>query len=242
MSASIVGENVWVEFPIYESSNRSIKKAMVSLATGGKFGSDAHSRTVITALQDLNFRFEDGDRVALTGHNGTGKTTLLRTLAGVYAPTRGVIRTRGKIASLLDVTMGLDMDANGFENIHLRGTLDGLSPSRIRDKVEEIADFSGLADFLRLPVRTYSSGMLLRLGFAISTSIDADILVMDEWLSVGDAEFQAKATKRLDILVGRASIVVIATHDAALVQKVCTREFSMQQGKIVGEYYINRPR
>ena len=151
-------------------------------------------------------RFTEGERVGLIGHNGSGKTTLLRTLSGVYAPVRGELKVQGKIASLLDVSMGLDPDATGFENIYLRGILDGLKPARIRSKIDEIADFSELGDYLNLPVRTYSSGMMLRLAFAISTSVEADILIMDEWLSVGDAEFSIKAAERLEGLVGKASI------------------------------------
>lgn len=210
----------------------------MNLTTGGRIGQDAGKHAIVRALDDLNFEFADGERVGLVGHNGSGKTTLLRTLSGVYEPVRGKLKVHGKIASLLDVSMGLDPDATGFENIYLRGILDGLSPSRIRSKIDEIADFSDLGEYLNLPVRTYSSGMMLRLAFAISTSVEADILIMDEWLSVGDAEFSAKAARRLDTLVGSASIVVIATHDPTLVARVCTRKISLEHGKIVADELI----
>ncbi|KVC81794.1 sugar ABC transporter ATP-binding protein [Burkholderia ubonensis] len=235
MSSSIVAEGIFVEFPIYENSHRSLKKAVLNLTTGGRIGQDAGKHTIVRALDDLSFEFTDGARVGLVGHNGSGKTTLLRTLSGVYEPVRGKLKVHGKVASLLDVSMGLDPDATGFENIYLRGILDGLSPSRIRSKIDEIADFSDLGEYLNLPVRTYSSGMMLRLAFAISTSVEADILIMDEWLSVGDAEFSAKAARRLETLVGNASIVVIATHDPALVARVCTRKISLEHGKIVAD-------
>lgn len=241
MSASIVARDICVEFPIYENSHRSLKKAVLNLTTGGRIGQDAGKHTVVTALDSLNFQFVDGERVGLVGHNGSGKTTLLRALSGVYAPVRGELVTRGKIASLLDVSMGLDPDATGFENIYLRGILDGLSPARIRSKVDDIATFSELGNYLNLPVRTYSSGMMLRLAFAISTSVEADILIMDEWLSVGDASFQEKAAKRLESLVGRASILVVATHDSTLIAKICTRQISMEHGRIIADETVVKP-
>jgi lipopolysaccharide transport system ATP-binding protein len=235
MSSSIAAEGIVVEFPIFENSHRSLKKAVLNLTTGGRIGQDAGRHTVVRALDELTFSFSDGERIGLVGHNGSGKTTLLRTLTGVYEPVRGKLQVRGRIASLLDVSMGLDPDATGFENIYLRGILDGLKPARIRSKIDEIADFSELGDYLNLPVRTYSSGMMLRLAFSMSTSIDADILIMDEWLSVGDADFRAKAAQRLETLVGNASIVVIASHEPGLVQRVCTRKISLEHGKIVSD-------
>ncbi|CAB3776339.1 Vitamin B12 import ATP-binding protein BtuD [Paraburkholderia caffeinitolerans] len=235
MSSSIVAREISVAFPIYENSHRSLKKAVLNLTTGGRIGQDAGRHAVVTALDTLSFSIHDGERVGLVGHNGSGKTTLLRTLSGVYAPVSGSLEMRGKVASLLDVSMGLDPDATGFENIYLRGILDGLKPATIRSKVDEIADFSELGEYLNLPVRTYSSGMMLRLAFAISTSVEADILIMDEWLSVGDADFSAKARKRLDVLVGNASILIVATHDPKLISRVCTRRIEMQHGRIVSD-------
>ncbi|KWK82680.1 ABC transporter ATP-binding protein [Burkholderia ubonensis] len=232
-SSSIVAQDIVVEFPIYENSHRSLKKAVLNLTTGGRIGQDAGKHAVVRALDTLSFNFQHGDRIGLLGHNGSGKTTLLRTLSGVYAPVRGELHVRGKIASLLDVSMGLDPDATGFENIYLRGILDGLKPARIRSKIDEIADFSELGEYLNLPVRTYSSGMMLRLAFAISTSVEADILIMDEWLSVGDAAFSAKAAQRLETLVDQSSILILATHDPGLVSRVCTRQLLLEHGKIV---------
>jgi lipopolysaccharide transport system ATP-binding protein len=235
MTSSIIANNLTVEFPIFENSHRSLKKKMLHLTTGGIIGNDAGSHPVVTALSDLSFNFKDGDRVGLVGHNGSGKTTLLRTLSGIYAPTRGELKLRGRTASLLDISLGVDPDATGFENIYLRGIMNGFKPSRIRDKVDEIADFTQLGEYLNLPVRTYSSGMMLRLTFAISTSIEADILIMDEWLSVGDAEFQDKAAKRLKSLVDKASILVIASHSPALIKSVCTRQIQLEHGHIVSD-------
>jgi lipopolysaccharide transport system ATP-binding protein len=153
------------------------------------------------------------------GPNGAGKSTLLRTLAGVYFPTSGTIEVQGRIASLIDISLGMDVEATGFENIRMRGIMMGLSLKQIKSMEEEIADFSGLGDFLHLPIRTYSTGMNMRLGFAVSTAVDADIILMDEWLSVGDSEFIQKAEKRLENFIGRSSILVIASHSEDLIQK-----------------------
>lgn len=238
MNKFIEARDLTIEFPIFENSHRSLKKAVLNLSTGGKIGQDAGHHPVVTALDGLNFSFDEGSRVGLLGHNGSGKTTLLRVLAGVYAPVRGGLKIQGRIASLLDVSMGLDHDATGFENIYLRGILDGLSPTRIKNKTDEIADFTELGDYLNLPVRTYSSGMMLRLAFAISTSIEADILIMDEWLSVGDQSFGLKATKRLDELIGKSSILVLASHDRALIERVCNRKISLEHGRIISDEQI----
>lgn len=240
MNAFIDSRGVTVEFPIYENSHRSLKKKVFNLTTGGRIGSDAGKHPVVRALDQITFTFEHGERVGLTGHNGSGKTTLLRVLSGVYAPVHGSLDVRGKIASLLDVSMGLDPDATGFENIYLRGIMDGLKPSVIRDKIDDIADFTELDEYLNLPVRTYSSGMMLRLAFAISTSVEADILIMDEWLSVGDAQFSAKAADRLEKLVSKAGILVIASHDPMLIERVCTRHIHLEHGKIISDEIIVR--
>ena len=241
MSISISARDLIVEFPIFENSHRSLKKTVFNLSTGGRIAQDAARHPVVTALDGLNFVFNEGDRVGLVGHNGSGKTTLLRVLSGVYAPTHGDLQIRGKTTSLLDVSMGLDPDATGFENIYLRGILDGLQPRAIRDKVDEIADFSELGEYLNLPVRTYSSGMMLRLAFAISTSVDADILIMDEWLSVGDESFSAKAAVRLDSLVNKASILILASHSPDLINRICNRKIRLEHGKVIESIDLTKP-
>lgn len=240
MNAAINAEDLLVQFPIYENSHRSLKNKVLNISTGGRIGSDAAKHPVVKALDGLTFSIRHGERVGLSGHNGSGKTTLLRVLSGVYSPVRGRISVTGKIASLLDVSMGLDPDATGYENIYLRGLIDGLKPAAIREKVDEIAEFTGLGDYLDLPVRTYSSGMMVRLAFAISTNIEADVLLMDEWLSVGDADFRAKATDRLDSIVSKASILVIASHDPTLIERMCTRKIHLEHGQIVSDEPVIR--
>lgn len=235
MNAHISVRNISVEFPIYENSHRSLKKKVLNLTTGGRIGNDAGKHPVVRALDCLSFEFGHGERVGLTGHNGSGKTTLLRVLSGVYSPVNGVLDVNGRIASLIDVSMGLDPDATGFENIYLRGIMEGLKPARIRSKIDEIADFTDLGEYLNLPIRTYSSGMMLRLAFAISTSVEADILIMDEWLSVGDASFKAKATARLDSLISNAAILVIASHEPKLISRICTRRILLEHGRVVSD-------
>ena len=234
MQKIISAENLTIEFPVFENSHRSLKNAVINASTGGRIGQSAR-HPVITALDNLNFTFEEGSRIGLLGHNGSGKTTLLRVLSGIYAPVRGRLIVHGRTAPLLDVSMGLDVDATGFENIYLRGILDGMRPTRIRSKIDEIADFTELGEYLNLPVRTYSSGMMLRLAFAISTSIEADILIMDEWLSVGDQSFAVKASKRLEELVGKSSILVVASHDQSLIDRICNRKIKLEHGRIISD-------
>ncbi|GHA73812.1 sugar ABC transporter ATP-binding protein [Formosimonas limnophila] len=233
MTAHIIAKDVGVEFPIFNSSHRSLKKSILNVTTGGRVAQDTKNHVVVRALDDINLNIQPGDRVGLVGHNGSGKTTLLRVLSGVYAPVSGLLDVKGKIATLLDISLGMDGEATGYENIRVRGLLMGLSVVEIDALTDEIAEFTGLGDYLNMPMRTYSSGMAVRLGFAVSTSIRADIILMDEWLSVGDAEFQEKASERLNHMVNQASILVLASHSMELVEKTCNKIVHMEHGKIV---------
>lgn len=219
-----------VEFPIYTNVHRSLKAAVLNATTGGRVAQDSAHRVTVRALDHVSFELRAGDRVGLVGHNGSGKTTLLRALSGVYEPTSGIIEVHGRVATLIDLQLGIDPEASGYENITLRGVLAGLTPRDIRRKMAEIAEFTELGDYLAMPVRTYSSGMMLRLAFAVSTSVEADILLMDEWLSVGDAEFSKKAATRLERLVDNTPILVLASHNLELVEKVCNRIFRLEHG------------
>jgi len=224
--------NVTVEFPIYNAHGRSLKRSLVSITTGGHLGLGKNDRVVVKALENINLQFEHGDRVALIGHNGAGKTTMLRVLAGVYEPTGGQLISSGKIAALSDIMLGIDMESTGHENISIRGRLLGLSQKEVDARRGEIAEFSGLGEYLDIPVRTYSSGMVLRLAFAVSTSVVPDILLLDEWISAGDATFLAKAEERLNRLVGETGILVLATHSLTLAQRVCNRAVWMEHGSV----------
>lgn len=234
--AHIHASGVVIEFPLFGSIHRSLKSTVLHVATGGRLATDAAHRMVVRALDGVSFDIRPGDRVGLVGHNGAGKTTLLRALSGVYEPIRGVLDISGRVASLLDLHLGVDPDASGLENIQLRGVLAGLQPAEIRAKTAEIAQFTELGQYLDMPVRTYSSGMQLRLLFAVVTSIDADILLMDEWLSVGDAEFAKKASQRLEELVERTPILVLASHSLELIHKVCNRILRLEHGALVEEW------
>lgn len=230
--ASIRISDLTVELPVYGVDSRSLKKE-VARAVGGRFGADRAGHTVVRALDGLNLELRPGDRLGLIGGNGAGKTTLLRVLAGAYPPTQGRVEITGKVNALLDVGIGLDPAATGYENIYMRGLLNGLTRAEVDARIDEIASFSELGDFLRFPLKTYSAGMQARLAFAVATSMEADILLMDEWLAVGDADFRAAAHDRLAALVDRASILVLASHDSTIIESLCNRTIRLAQGRVV---------
>ena len=232
MSVHIKGENICVDYPIFNGPHRSLKKNLLRVATGGRISRDAGRGVTVRALDGIDLEIREGERIGLTGHNGSGKSTLLRVLAGVYEPTGGRLEVHGRVASLLDISIGMDVEASGLENIFLKGLLLGFSRNDIQKKVEEIMDFSGLGEYIDMPVRTYSSGMVMRLAFSIATSIEADILLMDEWLSVGDADFVKKAEDRLKSLIHQTPILVIASHSKEILQEVCSRVLRLEGGRI----------
>jgi lipopolysaccharide transport system ATP-binding protein len=184
--------------------------------------------TSITALSNVSLNLKDGDRLGVMGPNGAGKSTLLRTIAGIYEPTSGSIDVKGKIASLIDISLGMNPEATGYENIRMRGIMMGLSLNEIKSLEEEIADFTELGSFLKMPTHTYSTGMHMRLGFAVSTSVPADIILMDEWLSVGDNDFMVKAERRLQNYIEKSSILVIASHSENLISKLTNQVIRLE--------------
>ncbi|MBN8748136.1 Teichoic acids export ATP-binding protein TagH [Xylophilus ampelinus] len=232
MSALISLQDVSVSFPIYGAGAASLKKTLAASVTGGRFGKET-GVTVVQALSGINIELKAGDRLGLVGHNGAGKSTLLRTLAGVYEPTAGRFVRQGSVTSLIDPALGIEADATGLENIMLRGLVMGLSKREIDRKAPEIVEFSGLGEYINMPVRTYSTGMMMRLAFSISTSVQADILLMDEWLSVGDAEFTEKAEKRMRDVVAGSGILVLASHSPDLIAKECNKVVHLAHGQIV---------
>lgn len=229
--AHILFDHVCVDFPIYNAKNRSLKNTVMQAATGGKVSFGAEG-TIIRSLDDVSFTLKDGDRVGLVGHNGAGKSTLLRALSRVYEPTSGYAQIEGEIGSLVDISLGIDAEATGRENIFIRGALLGLRRKEIENRFDEIVEFSELGSFVDMPVRTYSSGMHLRLAFAVATIIRPEILLMDEWLSVGDASFNAKAESRLTELVQSSRILVIASHSRELIEKTCNRALWFEHGRL----------
>ena len=224
--------NVCVDLPVFELSGRSLKMHLARLGRRGRIGKDNDGVVVVRALDDLTLTLQEGDRVGLIGRNGAGKSTLLRVLAGIYAPTAGRIYSRGRIVPLLDISLGMDELSTGRQNLRLRGLLLGMSDSEIRRKMDEIAAFTELGDHLDLPLRTYSSGMRLRLAFAVSTAVDADILLLDEVIGVGDASFMKKAEGRMLDLQSRAKIVVLASHSDIVIRQMCNKALWMDRGRL----------
>lgn len=230
--ALIEFSNVCVDFPVYNAHSRSLKKRLIQVATGGQLGADPQGHIVVRALENLNFTFSDGARIGLVGHNGAGKSTLLRLLSGVYEPTSGIKRIEGKRGSLIDISLGIDPEATGRENIFLRSSLLGIPLSEINAKLDSIIEFSELGDFIDMPLRTYSTGMHLRLAFAVSTIVRPEILIMDEWLAVGDEGFKHKAEARMTELVQSTNILIIASHSKELIANTCNRVLWLEHGRI----------
>lgn len=230
--AQITFNNVSIEFPIYNATGRSLTSSILKVTTGGKLDADPNGRVLVKALTDVSFSLREGDKVALLGHNGAGKSTMLRALGRVYAPTKGTAEIVGEVGSLIDISLGINPEATGRENVYIRGQLLGLAKQQISDMYSEIVEFAELGDFMEMPVRTYSTGMHLRLAFAVSTVVRPEILLMDEWLSVGDADFQHKAEERLRDLISGTKILAIATHSRELVESVCNRAIWLEHGLI----------
>ena len=229
--AEIGMDGVTVELPVFSARARSLRKAFVHRGTGGLVGADGGTLTV-RALDGVSLAFGDGDRVGVLGGNGAGKTTLLRVLAGVYEPTAGRVWADGRIGSLLDVTLGFDDEASGHQNILTCGLLVGLSLAEVRERAGEIAAFTELGDYLAMPVHTYSTGMRFRLGFAVCTSFEPEILLMDEWMVVGDRAFLEKAYRRLEAFAGGAGVVVLVSQDLEMLRRGCSTAVLLDAGRV----------
>ena len=233
MSALIL-ENVCVSFPIF-GSQPTLRKALFERTIGGLIGHEERrrNRVVVKALDTVSLNLEDGDRLGLIGHNGAGKSTLLRVMAGIYEPVSGTVRASGKITPLLEVLPGLDGEDTGYDNIVSSGLMLGMYHTQIEDCISDIEEFTELGEYLSLPVRTYSAGMVTRLGFALATTIDPDILLIDEGIGAGDQRFADRAEKRLDALIGRSRILVISSHADGLIRQFCDKVALMQEGRII---------
>jgi ABC-2 type transport system ATP-binding protein len=232
---SINVDHVSVIFPIFDAGGRSLKSRVVSATTGGRIGASASRTPQVVALDGVSVQLDHGDRVGVIGHNGAGKTTLLRVMAGIYEPCSGKVSVEGRVAPLFDIAHGIDPESTGYENIRLRGLLLGMMPDEISQRSDEIAEFTGLGDFLRMPLRTYSVGMNARLAFAVSTAINPDILLLDEGIVAGDTAFMEKADKRLEVLVSRTGLLVLASHSETMLRKMCNKGIVMNRGKIAYE-------
>lgn len=192
----------------------------------------------IKAISDLSLDLFAGDRIGLIGSNGAGKSTLLRLMAGIYPPSKGQVRAWGSVSAVFGQTHGMDPDLSGYDNIRVRGLFMGLTEDEIRDRAEEIAEYSELGDFLLMPLRTYSAGMRMRLGFAITTCFKPDVLLLDEWLSTGDRAFQKKALTRMREFVASARSLVIVSHNMQLIEQTCNEVIVLEHGSIVDRYKV----
>lgn len=231
--AAICLDHISLAFPIYDSSSRSLRRQLIRAGTGGRVRTDAGKHVQVQALEDISFSLAHGDRLALVGHNGAGKSTLLRVLAGIYEPLSGRMYVEGRTVPLFDMSLGMDPEATGYENIRLRSMMLGLSRAESDAKTEEIADFAELGSFLDMPVKTYSAGMRARLAFAISTCVEPEILLLDEGIGAGDAAFMEKANRRLEEFIRRTGILVLASHSQALLQSWCDKAILLNQGRVI---------
>jgi ABC-type polysaccharide/polyol phosphate transport system ATPase subunit len=231
---AVMLDNVHVEFPIY-GTQRSLRKAFLARAAGGiiRHDSGGRDRVVIKALNGVSLQLQQGDRVGLLGRNGAGKSTLLKVVAGVYEPILGHVLASGKITPCFDLLPGLDPEDTGYENIITAGLLLGMDRNEIENKIPDIEEFSELGEYLSLPVRTYSAGMVVRLGFSLATSVDPGILLMDEWIGMGDARFAERASRRLRSFIDRSSVLVLATHSEELIRSWCNKAALLEAGRIV---------
>ncbi len=227
---SIATRDASVDFPIFNAKTRSLKKTVLGMV-GGNISSEDRV-PVIQALQDVTLDLEHGARVGLVGHNGAGKSTLLRLLAGIYEPTRGTAVVDGRVAPVFDLGVGMDPEISGYENIIIRGLFLGTSRKQMDDRVDDIAAFTELGDFLSMPLRTYSTGMRVRLALGVVTSIDPEILLLDEGIGAVDAAFLEKARSRLSDLVDRAGLLVFASHSDEFLRQLCTSAIWMNHGSV----------
>ena len=219
-----------VDFPIFDAKSRSLKKSVLGRA-GGRIGTESKV-PIIEALRDIDLALRKGDRVALVGHNGAGKTTILRLMAGIYEPTRGRAAVRGKVAPIFDLAVGMDPEISGLENIIIRGLFLGMTRKEMEARVDDIAEFTELGDYLSMPLRTYSTGMRVRLALGVVTSIDPEILLLDEGIGAVDAEFLRKAQTRLAKLVERSGILVFASHSNEFLARLCKTAMWIDHGTI----------
>ena len=223
-------ENVVLNYPIYSPQTRNVKRMLIS-NLGGKVST--HEKTVVVeSLRGVSLELNDGDRLGIVGHNGAGKTTLLRVMSQVYEPQGGTVTIEGHLSCFVDITLGMDPEATGWDNIIFRCAFLGLSYSEARKLSPSIAEFSELGEYLDMPAHTYSTGMYMRLAFAITTAIYPDILIMDEMIGAGDARFLDKVVKRVTSMINHTKIVVVASHSNNTITQFCNKVLWMDKGEI----------
>lgn len=246
--ASLEVENIHLDYRIYGPAALSLRAQILRPALGGAINNSEHNVLSTQALEDVSISIQQGERVGLLGANGAGKSTLLRVMASVYQPTQGSVSVQGKVRTLFDITQGMDDEGTGIDNAFIRGLVIGATRNDIEARLDEIIEFSELGDYIHMPLRTYSSGMRLRLAFAVSTCFGGDIVLMDEIFGVGDQRFYQKAAGRLHEYLGDSGIVVLASHSAELIREMCDRAILLDHGKLIADgscdevldVYLNR--
>lgn len=227
----VVLRNASLEFRVRAQPQVSIKERVLNLG----FLSPREPVRVVRALSGIRLTLGRGERLGIIGHNGAGKTSLLRMIAGVYPPTSGICHVSGKVHSLFEIHLGFELEASGWDNISYRALLMGATPRQVRSKTPEIADFSELGSFLDVPVKYYSAGMMMRLAFAISTAIEPEILLVDECLNVGDQHFREKARSRMLELIDRARLFVMVSHELDAIESLCRRVIWLDRGEVLAD-------
>jgi ABC-type polysaccharide/polyol phosphate transport system ATPase subunit len=232
--AHIQLQHACVDFPVFGAA-KNLRLSLIGGLTGGKIlpKSFQTKAVVVKALDDINLELKSGDRIGLIGLNGAGKSTLLRVLAGVYQPTGGIIDINGRITPLLNQTPGIEPEDTGYDNIITIGMLLGMTLNEITEKAPEIIEFSGLGDYIHLPLRTYSTGMQARLGFSVCTALEPGILLLDEGIGAADAQFAEKASQRVKKLVEQTEILVVASHSDAMLESMCDRAALIHHGRLL---------
>ncbi len=231
MSDVITLSGVELSYPVYSIRAHSLRNTIANLAIGGKLLKDGQDIVHVKALDGVSFSLQEGDRMGIIGHNGAGKTTLLKVLAGIYEPDRGLVEVTGRISSMIDIGLGLDAALTGRENVLSMGRMRGFGTKVVVGKMPEIIDFSELGAYIDLPVKTYSAGMMARLVFAVATTLDPDVLLLDEWIGAGDAGFHQKAKERMDEILEKSRVMVLATHNLGLIQSVCNKVLVLDGGR-----------
>ena len=230
MSAIVQLSGVELSYPIYSIRAHSLRNTIANLAIGGRLLKDGQDIVHVKALDHVGFTLEEGDRLGIIGHNGAGKSTLLKVIAGIYEPDRGRVEVKGRISSMIDIQLGLDRALTGRENMITMGRMRGFTTRQVMARAEEIIEFSELGQYIDLPVKTYSSGMQTRLVFAVATTLEPDVLLLDEWIGAGDAGFHEKAAQRMQDILKKSRVLVLATHNFGLIRRVCNKLLVLNGG------------
>jgi len=230
--AFLRAKNIHLSYPLIDKVKRSQKGQNGGASEVGAQLNDRRQKS-LEVVKNVSFDLKDGDRLAIVGPNGAGKSSLLNILAGIYEPTKGTLESEGTVSAVFNIGLGMRREATGYRNIEIRCLMAGLKKSEIQRVTHDVENFSGLGEFLHLPVKVYSRGMALRLNFALVTAMRADIVLMDEWIGAGDKEFRAKVIERMQDFVGSASIVVLTSHNTKLLQRVCNYALWIERGNVI---------